>query len=101
MAHFYNFPLIFPRLFHFPLYSVPGGYSTSVSSNVHPTSPPGTLQLLREIEKEKQKEKEREKEKERARALQQLLNGQSDNTLTEFIEEDYAETEKVHLQLPL
>jgi hypothetical protein len=88
-------------LFSSFLHCVAGGYSTSVSPNIQPTPPPGTLQLLREKEKEKQKEKEREKERERARALQHLLNGQSDNTLTEFIEEDYADTEKVQLQLQL
>ena len=72
---------------------ISGGYSVSSSHSNHPTPPTvnthNTLLSLRE----------REKEKERVRALQQLLDAQSDNTLTEFVEEDYVEIEKVQLQL--
>jgi hypothetical protein len=93
-SHFSHYFSSFPIFSYLNLRCFAGSYSTSVSVNVHPTPPPGTLQLLREKEKERQKEKERE-ERERARALQHLLNGQSDNNLTEYIEEDYADTEKV------
>lgn len=64
--------------------SSPSNYPTPPTVNTH-----NTLLSLRE----------KEKEKERVRALQLLLDAQSDNTLAEFVEEDYVETEKVHLQL--
>ena len=64
-----------------------GGYSASSNLSIHPTPPTNALLLLRE----------KEKEKERVRALQQLYDAQSGNPLTEFVEEDYVETEKVQL----